>query len=118
MKFECEKPADDLRRAPGDNTIVGRVMEAGNVECLGGRPGLVIETTEAQLRDFGRNLIGCEVEIRARANAEAQALDSDIHHAPTPSCPSRLRGDSLPTKSPSCPSCLRGDSLPNSSQQP
>jgi hypothetical protein len=46
------------------------VVEAGNVECLGGRPGLVIVTMKDQLRDFGRNVIGCEVEVRVRADEE------------------------------------------------
>jgi hypothetical protein len=67
-------------RAPGDQqeppkperqaVILGRVVEAGNVECLGGRPGLVIVTTMDQLQDFSRNVIGCEVEVRVRADEE------------------------------------------------
>jgi hypothetical protein len=75
-------------RAPGDQpeppraerqaVILGRVVEAGNVACLDGRPGLVIETTEAQLRDFGRNLCGCEVEIRVRDNDTAHQQDRRV----------------------------------------
>jgi hypothetical protein len=61
---------NDRRKPPSAAVILGRVVEAGNVACLDGRPGLVIETTEAQLRDFGRNLIGCEVEIGVRADKE------------------------------------------------
>jgi len=63
-------------RAPGDRqeppkaaVILGRVVEAGNVACLDGKPGLVIETTEARLRGFGRNVIGCEVEVGVRADS-------------------------------------------------
>jgi hypothetical protein len=61
---------NDRQEPPSSAVIIGRVVEAGNVACLDGRPGLVIETTEAQLRDFGRNVIGCEVEIGARADKE------------------------------------------------
>jgi hypothetical protein len=63
---------NDRRKPPSAAVILGRVVEAGNVACLDGRPGLVIETTEAQLRDFGRNAIGCEVEIGARADTGGQ----------------------------------------------
>jgi hypothetical protein len=49
--------------------ILGRVVEAGDIECLG-RPGLVISTTMEQLRDAGSNLAEREVEIRVRAKKE------------------------------------------------
>lgn len=31
------------------NTIKGRVVEAGDLECLNGEPGLVIKTTREEL---------------------------------------------------------------------
>ena len=51
------------------DSVVGRVVEIGDIECLGNKPGLVIETTMEQLRAHGRNLAFCEVEIRLKANA-------------------------------------------------
>ena len=55
------------RTAAVESTVdffVGRVVEIGDIEALGNKPGLVIETTKEQLRDYGRNLAFCEVEIR------------------------------------------------------
>lgn len=49
--------------------IIGHVIEAGDIEALGNKPGLLIQTTMEQLRDFGRNLVFEDVEIRL-ANRE------------------------------------------------
>ena len=51
--------------------VVGRVVEIGDIEALGNKPGLVIETTMEQLKAHGRNLAFCEVEIRLKANPTA-----------------------------------------------
>jgi hypothetical protein len=61
------------RKAAVESTVdfvVGRVVEIGDIEALGNKPGIVIETTMEQLRAHGRNLAFCEVEIRLKVNSE------------------------------------------------
>ena len=85
LRAEVEQLRDKLRELCGaDNYILaveneklrarvaefvtGRIIEIGDIEALGGKPGLVIETTREQLRAHGRNLVFCEVEIRRSTN--------------------------------------------------
>jgi|WetSurSiteA1Bulk_404760.scaffolds.fasta_scaffold201653_1 hypothetical protein len=63
----CEKASAESRT--GD-FVVGRVVEIGDIEALGNKPGLVIETTMEQLRAHGRNLAFCEVEIRLKGQQQ------------------------------------------------
>jgi hypothetical protein len=46
------------------NRITGKVIEVGNIESLGDKPGLVIETTMEQLMAQGRNIAYAQVEVR------------------------------------------------------
>ena len=51
--------------------IVGRVVEIGDIEALGNKPGIVIETTAEQLYAPGPSFAFCEVEIRLKDNTNA-----------------------------------------------
>jgi hypothetical protein len=46
--------------------VVGRVVGIGDIEAIGNKTDIVIETTIEQLRAYGRNLVLREVEIRLR----------------------------------------------------
>ena len=50
--------------------IVGRVVEIGDIEALGNKPGIVIETSTEQLYAPGRSFAFCEVEIRLKHNVK------------------------------------------------
>lgn len=45
------------------NTIKGRVVKAGDLECLNGEPGIVIKTTREELMK-GRSIVFQNVEVR------------------------------------------------------
>jgi hypothetical protein len=47
--------------------VVGRVVGIGDIEAIGNKTDIVIETTIEQLRGYGRNLVLREVEIRLKA---------------------------------------------------
>jgi hypothetical protein len=56
---------DNTRDKPrAADFVVGRVVGIGDIEGLGDKTGIVIETTIEQLRGYGRNLVLREVEIR------------------------------------------------------
>jgi hypothetical protein len=46
--------------------VMGRVVEVGNIEALGDKPGIVIETTREQLIECGLNLVFRIVEVRLK----------------------------------------------------
>ena len=74
MTFK-EKCMKEERKAAVESTVesvVGRVVEIGDIEALGNKPGLVIETTMEQLRAHGRNLAFAEVIITLKANARLE----------------------------------------------
>ena len=52
--------------------IVGRVVEIGDIEALGNKPGIVIETSTEQLYAPGRSFAFCEVEIRLKDNTNGK----------------------------------------------
>lgn len=56
----------------GSKQIIGRVVEIGNIEALGGRPGIVIETDLESIRDYPDNLFGARVNIARAANTQVQ----------------------------------------------
>jgi hypothetical protein len=51
---------------------MGRVVEIGNIEALGDKPGIVIETTREQLIECGLNLVFRIVEVRLKDNRRIQ----------------------------------------------
>ena len=54
------------------NSLVGRVVEIGDLPALDGNPGMVIECTREQLMAHGRNLAfeNVNVQLAFTANAE------------------------------------------------
>jgi hypothetical protein len=46
--------------------VLGRVVEIGDIEALGDKPGIVIETTREQLMECGLNLVFRIVEVRLK----------------------------------------------------
>jgi hypothetical protein len=46
--------------------VMGRVVEIGEIEALGDKPGIVIETTREQLIECGLNLVFRIVEVRLK----------------------------------------------------
>ena len=58
------------------NRITGKVIEVGNIESLGDKPGLVIETTMEQLMAQGRNLAYAQVDVRLIEAEETKEGDA------------------------------------------
>jgi hypothetical protein len=60
---------DNTREESRDaDFVMGRVVEIGNIEALGDKPGIVIETTREQLIECGLNLVFRIVEVRLKDN--------------------------------------------------
>jgi hypothetical protein len=53
--------------------VMGRVVEIGNIEALGDKPGIVIETTREQLIECGINLVFRIVEVRLKDDRRIQS---------------------------------------------
>jgi hypothetical protein len=52
--------------------VLGRVVEIGDIEALGDKPGILIETTREQLIECGLNLVFRIVEVRIKDNRRIQ----------------------------------------------
>jgi hypothetical protein len=59
--------------SPTSDFVMGRVVEIGNIEALGDKPGIVIETTREQLIECGLNLVFRMVEVRLKDNRMIQS---------------------------------------------
>jgi hypothetical protein len=65
-----DKPSSESRDA---DVVLGRVVEIGDIEALGDKPGILIETTREQLIECGINLVFRIVEVRLKDNRRIQS---------------------------------------------
>ena len=81
MKYDgrTPEPPYDTEAAPSSCTvdsIVGRVVEIGDIDALDGNPGMVIECTREQLKAHGRNLAFENVNVQLAPIANRELTDT------------------------------------------